>query len=57
MVGALRALLDRHRGETVVAASHGTVIALALHHLGAAEGGLAFWEGMPMPAVFRIDAL
>jgi 2,3-bisphosphoglycerate-dependent phosphoglycerate mutase len=41
-------------GGTVVAATHGTVISLALTGLGAPVDA-AFWLGMPMPAVYRFD--
>jgi broad specificity phosphatase PhoE len=51
----LRELLDRHPGETVVVASHGMLIALALHHVRPDEVDLAFWEQIPMPAVFRLE--
>jgi 2,3-bisphosphoglycerate-dependent phosphoglycerate mutase len=57
MVAAIRELLARHPCETVVAASHGTVIALALHHLHPGRVDVEFWEQIPMPAVFRIDRI
>jgi 2,3-bisphosphoglycerate-dependent phosphoglycerate mutase len=56
IVAALREIGGRHPGETVVAASHGTVIALALHHLRPDEIDVEFWEQIPMPAVFRFEA-
>jgi 2,3-bisphosphoglycerate-dependent phosphoglycerate mutase len=45
----------RPRGGTVVVATHGTVISLALAGLGAPVDA-TFWLGMPMPAVYRLQA-
>ena len=55
MLGALSGMIARWlpRGGTVVAASHGTVITLALAGMGAPVD-VDFWLGMPMPAVYRL---
>jgi 2,3-bisphosphoglycerate-dependent phosphoglycerate mutase len=45
---------SRHsRGEVVMLASHGNLIALALHAF-VPTVDYAFWESIPMPAVFRL---
>jgi 2,3-bisphosphoglycerate-dependent phosphoglycerate mutase len=56
MLAALQGIVARWRprGGTVVAGTHGTVIALALAGLGAPVDA-AFWLGMPMPAVYRFE--
>jgi 2,3-bisphosphoglycerate-dependent phosphoglycerate mutase len=43
----------RHRGQTVVCASHGNLLALALRRRDPALG-FEFWRSMPMPAVYRM---
>jgi 2,3-bisphosphoglycerate-dependent phosphoglycerate mutase len=54
-IGAvLRSLATRHPGQTVAAASHGNLIALALQARDPAYGFDA-WREMPMPAVHRLD--
>jgi 2,3-bisphosphoglycerate-dependent phosphoglycerate mutase len=50
----LEDLVGRHAGETIAIASHGNLIALALHAQDASIG-LDFWRAMPMPAVYRLD--
>ena len=53
-VGALLArVAGRHRGQTVVCASHGNLLALALRQRDPAVG-VEFWRSMPMPAVYRM---
>jgi 2,3-bisphosphoglycerate-dependent phosphoglycerate mutase len=42
-----------HRGQTVVCASHGNLLALALRQHDPAIG-FEFWRRMPMPAVYRM---
>ena len=51
----LRELLDRAGDGTIVVASHGTWISRGLQALGAPVT-LAFWEAMPLPAVFELQA-
>jgi len=46
-------LAARHPGETIVAASHGNLIALALAHRDATVG-FEFWDAMPMPALYEL---
>jgi 2,3-bisphosphoglycerate-dependent phosphoglycerate mutase len=57
MLAALDGLARRWRprGGTVVVGTHGTVISLALAGLGAPVDAI-FWLGMPMPAVYRLQA-
>lgn len=57
MLATLDALAARWRplGGTVVVGTHGTVISLALAGLGAPVDA-TFWLGMPMPAVYRLQA-
>jgi 2,3-bisphosphoglycerate-dependent phosphoglycerate mutase len=43
----------RHRGQTVVCASHGNLLALALRRRDP-EIGFEFWRAMPMPALYRM---
>jgi 2,3-bisphosphoglycerate-dependent phosphoglycerate mutase len=52
-VGALRALAGAHAGRRVLVAGHGTFIARALAGFGERVDP-AFWQRMPMPAVFRL---
>lgn len=54
-------VLDRIRarhaeGETLIAASHGNLIALALNALDPTVD-FDFWEAIPTPAVFRLENL
>lgn len=51
---ALDAIAARHPGQTVVAAGHGNLIALALRAHDPSVG-FAFWRAMPMPAVFELS--
>lgn len=44
----------RHAGGVVIVASHGNLIALALHAIMPEVVDYAFWEAIPMPAVFRL---
>ena len=44
----------RHAGGTVVVASHGNLIALSLHAIMPDVVDYAFWEVIPMPAVFTL---
>lgn len=44
----------RHASGTVIVASHGNLIALALHAIMPEVVDYAFWEAIPMPAVFRL---
>jgi 2,3-bisphosphoglycerate-dependent phosphoglycerate mutase len=53
-VGAvLDGVAGRHRGQTVVCASHGNLLALALRQRDPAVD-FDFWRSMPMPAVYRM---
>lgn len=49
----LAGLASRHPGETIVAASHGNLIALALNARDATFG-FGRWEAMPMPALYEL---
>jgi 2,3-bisphosphoglycerate-dependent phosphoglycerate mutase len=53
VVRVLDTIASRHSEGCVIVASHGNLIALALH---AFMPGVdyAFWESIPMPAVFRL---
>jgi 2,3-bisphosphoglycerate-dependent phosphoglycerate mutase len=53
VVRVLDTIASRHSAGTVIVASHGNLIALALH---AFMPGVdyAFWESIPMPAVFTL---
>jgi len=53
VVRVLDTIAMRHSAGTVILASHGNLIALALH---AFMPGVdyPFWESIPMPAVFRL---
>jgi 2,3-bisphosphoglycerate-dependent phosphoglycerate mutase len=51
---ALDTLATRHAGGTVIAASHGNLIALALHAIVPDVVDYAFWESIPMPAMFTL---
>lgn len=52
-VGAVRAIASEHAGRRVLVAGHGTFIARALAGFGHPADS-AFWQRMPMPAVFRL---
>jgi 2,3-bisphosphoglycerate-dependent phosphoglycerate mutase len=49
----LDTIASRHRGGTVILASHGNLIALALHAVMAGVD-YEFWESIPTPAVFTL---
>jgi 2,3-bisphosphoglycerate-dependent phosphoglycerate mutase len=53
VVRVLDTIASRHSDGTVIVASHGNLIALALHEFmpGVDYG---FWESIPMPAVFTL---
>ena len=50
----LAQIAARHPDETVVAGSHGNLIALALQ-LDDPSVGFEFWKAMPMPAVYAVS--
>lgn len=54
VVAVLEAIAVDHAGKTVVAASHGNLIALALARYDESVG-FAFWRAMSMPAVFPLE--
>jgi 2,3-bisphosphoglycerate-dependent phosphoglycerate mutase len=54
VLGALAAMSQRHATGTVVAASHGNLIALALRAYAPDRVDDAFWAAMPMPAVYTV---
>jgi 2,3-bisphosphoglycerate-dependent phosphoglycerate mutase len=51
VAAVLEDVAARHRGQTVVCASHGNLLALALRQADPAVG-FEFWRSMPMPAVY-----
>lgn len=51
----LETVAERHRGSVAVIASHGNLIALALRSIAPAAVDFAFWQAMPMPAVYTLD--
>jgi 2,3-bisphosphoglycerate-dependent phosphoglycerate mutase len=53
VVRVLDTIASRHSGGTVIVASHGNLIALALHAFMAGVD-YGFWESMQMPAVFTL---
>jgi 2,3-bisphosphoglycerate-dependent phosphoglycerate mutase len=53
VVRVLETIASRHMAGTVILASHGNLIALALNAF-MANVDYAFWESMPMPAVFTL---
>jgi 2,3-bisphosphoglycerate-dependent phosphoglycerate mutase len=53
VLGELRV---QHVGEAIVVASHGNLIALGLYEIAPDQVDFAFWNGMPMPAVYRLEA-
>ena len=50
---ALRHMLSRHPGETIVAATHGNLLALLLNGLDASFG-FEFWRRMTFPDVYEL---
>jgi 2,3-bisphosphoglycerate-dependent phosphoglycerate mutase len=50
---ALDRIAADHPGRTVAVASHGNLIALALHRHDPSIG-FEFWRSMPMPAVYAL---
>ena len=53
IVRVLDTVASRHAGGTVILASHGNLIALALNAFMPSVD-YAFWESIPMPAVFTL---
>jgi 2,3-bisphosphoglycerate-dependent phosphoglycerate mutase len=53
VVRVLDAIASRHTAGTVIVASHGNLIALALNAFNPSVD-YEFWESMPMPAVFKL---
>jgi 2,3-bisphosphoglycerate-dependent phosphoglycerate mutase len=53
VIRVLDTIAMRHRSGTVILASHGNLIALALHAF-TANVDHAFWQSIPMPAVFTL---
>ena len=53
VVRVLETIAARHASGTVILASHGNLIALALNACVPAVD-YAFWESIPMPAVFTL---
>jgi 2,3-bisphosphoglycerate-dependent phosphoglycerate mutase len=53
VVRILGTIASRHSTGTVILASHGNLIALALHAV-MPNVDYAFWESIPMPAVFTL---
>ena len=53
IVRVLDTVAARHSAGTVIVASHGNLIALALHAF-MPNVDYAFWESIPMPAVFTL---
>jgi 2,3-bisphosphoglycerate-dependent phosphoglycerate mutase len=53
VVRVLDTIASRHRAGTVILASHGNLIALALNAF-LPNVDYAFWESIPMPAVFTL---
>jgi 2,3-bisphosphoglycerate-dependent phosphoglycerate mutase len=53
IVRVLDTIATRHSAGTVILASHGNLIALALHAFMPSVD-YAFWESIPMPAVFTM---
>jgi broad specificity phosphatase PhoE len=49
----LDSIASRHQGGSVILASHGNLIALALHAF-IPNIDYAFWESIPSPAVFSL---
>lgn len=53
IVRVLNTIATRHSAGTVIVASHGNLIALALHAF-MPNVDYAFWESIPMPAIFTL---
>jgi 2,3-bisphosphoglycerate-dependent phosphoglycerate mutase len=53
VVQVLETIAARHKAGSVIIASHGNLIALALHAF-IPNVDYAFWESIPMPAVFTL---
>jgi 2,3-bisphosphoglycerate-dependent phosphoglycerate mutase len=53
IVRVLDTIATRHSAGTVILASHGNLIALALHAF-MPNVDYAFWESIPMPAIFML---
>lgn len=53
IVRVLNTIASRHSAGTVIVASHGNLIALALHAIMPGVD-YEFWESIPMPAVFTL---
>lgn len=51
----LEPLVERHRSQVAVVASHGNLIALALHRLAGSSVDFDLWQTMPMPAVYAVE--
>lgn len=56
VVRTLSVLRDRHPEERVIVASHGNLIALALHARAPDVVDFDFWAAIPMPAVYELPA-
>ena len=54
MMRVLDTIAMRHAAGTVIVASHGNLIALALHAMMPDVVDYAFWESIPMPALFTL---
>jgi broad specificity phosphatase PhoE len=54
VTAALASLRRRHPGGRIVAASHGNLVALALHAIAPDQVDFAFWAAMPTPAVYLL---
>src|SRR4051795_11057747 len=52
VTGVLETLRRRHPGARTVVASHGNLIALALHAIVPDQVDFEFWAAMPTPAVY-----
>lgn len=47
-------LLRTHQDEVLVIGTHGNIMALLMQHFDA-QYDYAFWQTLPMPAVYRLD--
>jgi 2,3-bisphosphoglycerate-dependent phosphoglycerate mutase len=56
VIRVLDDLRSRHRAGTIIAASHGNLIALALNAIVPTVDH-DFWRSMPLPAVYRLEWL
>jgi 2,3-bisphosphoglycerate-dependent phosphoglycerate mutase len=54
VLGVLDAVRERHGNRRVILASHGNLIALALHAHAPDTVDFGFWAAMPMPAVYEL---